>query len=125
MPTDVYCGVVPADPWPFSDPLVVELEVERGSYVVADVHISATLPGLRRYLRRRVRGLPITEVAWLEFDKTQGTYHAAYWHWVQAALVFALKSFKEDEHRLSDYFASIRHVWLQRHGIVPLQGESA
>ena len=51
---DVYCGVVSAPPWPFGDPLIIELVVARGSVFVKDVHISAPLAGLKRYLRHRV-----------------------------------------------------------------------
>ena len=125
MPTDFYCGVVPADVWPFGEPLVVEVEVERSAYLIADVHISATLPGLARYLRRRLRGLPITELRSLTCSSPQGTYHADYWKWITAALTFALKAFEEDENRVSDYFASLLHTRHARHGIAILAGKES
>ena len=77
--TDVYCGVAKLSGWPFRDPLVVELEIVRGSFLVAGVHLSANLPGLQRLLQRRLCGLPICELDWLRNPYPEGTYYAEYW----------------------------------------------
>ena len=117
-PTDVYCGVAKLSDWPFSDPLVVELEVDRGSFFITDVHIGANLPGLQRFLRKRLCGLPISEIQWLTNRSPRGTYHSDYWRPVQASLVFALKLFKEEH--MSEFFASMTYVAHTRDGITPL-----
>ena len=119
MPTDIYCGVVSADSWPFREPLVVELEVERGSYLIADIHISANLQGLLRHLRRRFCGVPITRLETVTQEDPEGIYHADYWKWVIQALFWALKAFEED--RISEYRASSRRVYWDDQGIVLLQ----
>ena len=120
MSADFYCGTVPAGVWPFAEPLVIELEVGRDSYLVAGVYTNANLPGLKRFLRQRIRGLPISEVGWLSADKGNDVYHADYWKWIQAALIFAVKAFKEDEGRQEDYFASLRHTRILGH-LVPFE----
>ena len=122
-PIDVYCGVVSVPPWPLSEPLVVELAVERGSFLIADVYTNAGLPGLRRFLRSRLRGVPVCDVAWISSDGKQDAYRADYWHWVEVALVFALKSFKEDSGRLLDWLDSLAHSERRREGIMSLRGK--
>ncbi len=108
---DVFCGVVAVPAWPFGEPLVVELDIERGSYLIQDAHTNAPLPGLRRYLRRVLRGLPIGSAAFLTFDKTQGRYCARYWKWVQGALILAIKEFKEEH--FVEWLDSLQHGSLQ------------
>jgi hypothetical protein len=115
---DVYCGVIPADVWPFGEPLVVELETVRGSFFVLDVHVSADLPGLRRFVRSLVKGLPISQVAFISYDADQAVYCAPYWKWVHAALAFAVSLFKEE--RPSEYWASVYHVRELRAGLFAL-----
>ena len=102
---DVYCGIVSPPAWPFSDPLVIELVIARGSLFVKDVHINTPLAGLRRHLRQRVRGLPIWEVMYLPHDA--GVYRADFFYWVQVALGKAVIEFKSD--RLLDWMASLRY----------------
>jgi len=103
---DVFCGVVERGAWPFAESLVVEIEIERGSYVIKDVHTNASLPGLRSYLRRSIRGLPVGRLMFLGSDGTRGAYRASYWKWVNAALIFAASVFREEHY--SDYLASLR-----------------
>jgi hypothetical protein len=112
---DVYCGVIAADVWPFGEPLVVELEIERGSFVVLDVHVSANLPGLRRHLRRLVRGIPVSEIGFVGENKGDATYYAPYWKWIRYALVFAIRTFKEE--RREEYWTSLYHVRRLRDGV--------
>ena len=119
---DVYCGVIPADVWPFGEPLVVELEIVRGSFFVLDVHVSAGLPGLRRFVRSLVKGLPISQVAFISCDEDQAVYCAPYWKWVHAALAFAVRPFKEE--RPSDYWASVYHVRQLRAGLITVCQEA-
>ena len=102
---DVFCGVIQPGAWPFAEPLVVEVEVERGSYTVKDIHTNAPLPGLRSYLRRSTRGLPVGRLLFLDNEGTLGVYRARYWRWVRAALIFAAAEFREA--RFSDYMASL------------------
>ena len=118
VPIDVYCGVYKLSSWPFSDPLVVELEVERGSFFIADVHISANLPGLQRLLRRRLCGLPISEFWFLKSPSPQGTYHAEYWEAVYAGLFFAMRTFEKEQ--TEEYLRSFSYARHIRDGITPL-----
>ena len=60
--TEIYCGFVPADVWPFRKPLVIELEVEVDSWRVLKVDTNAGLPGLQRVLRRVFCGMQVAHV---------------------------------------------------------------
>jgi hypothetical protein len=106
--TDFYCGVVPANVWPLGGALVVELEVPRGSYLIASVHTNAGLPGLERLLSRNLVGKPIS-VATRHELAGRGSYRAEFWHWVHAALVFAVMAFKEHGDGLLDYLRGLRN----------------
>ena len=110
MPIDFYSSVVPFDVddmahWEFDVPLIVELEVERGSGRVADIHVNLDLPGLRKFLRSQLRGLPVAKVGWLDFDKSLGTYNAAYWRNLEAGLVLVVRTLKEC--RYEEYLNSL------------------
>ncbi|MEX0785836.1 MAG: hypothetical protein WD939_04295 [Dehalococcoidia bacterium] len=122
---DVYCGVYSSDLWPLREPLVVEVEVPRGSFLVASVEVNATLPALRRFLRRRLQGVPVCDLAWPLSYESWGVYRADYWHCVEGALVLALEAFKEDGDRLFDWLASLHYTAQLREGIVPLEARRA
>lgn len=106
-PTDIFVGLVPPvdENWPFGAALIVEIEIERGSFIVSDVHINVDLPGLRSYLRRTMRGRQIHELMWCDFEQATATYNADYWKWVKAALIFAVAKFKEE--RFGNYLDSL------------------
>ncbi len=106
---DVYCGIVSSSAWPFSDPLVVELVVARDSFFVKDVHINAPLTGLRRYVRQRVRGMPIWEAMYLPPGEEAGVYRADFFHCVEIALGLAVIEFKNDGDRVLDWMKSLRY----------------
>lgn len=103
---DVYCGFIPADVWPFGRPFVLELEIERGSYIVSRVDISEDLPGLGRHLRDNLTGLAVSRLVAVWSSEQTGRYDAPFWRWVEAAVVFAVKAFKE--RHPDSYVASLR-----------------
>ena len=106
---DVFCGVVNPPAWPFSDPLIIELVIAPGSFFVKDVRINTPLAGLQRYLRQRVRGLPICEVMYFPPDEDAGVYRADFFYWVKVALGKAVIEFKNDGDRLLDWMESHRY----------------
>ena len=106
---DVYCGIVNPPAWPFSDPLVIEVVVARGSFFVKDVHINAPLVGLQRYLRQRLRSLPIWEVMYFPPDEEAGVYRADFLYWARVALGKAVIEFKNDGDRVLDWMESLSY----------------
>lgn len=66
-------------------------------------------------------------MAWISSDTEQDAYRADYWHWVEVALVFALKSFKEDaaRGRLEDWFEGLKHASRARHMLAVLPGRES
>lgn len=106
--SDVYCGIVQASAWLLGTTLAVEVEVPKGSHLVSNVTSNVPLPGLRRYLRR-LRGLPIGRLMYVQFDD----YHAGdghgsvdLTHWLKVALGNAVIEFKRD--RPDDWLRSLR-----------------
>lgn len=106
-PVDVYCGVVPAGGinWPFDYSLVVELEVERATWIVVEVDVNVTLPGLRRNLLQHLLRMEIAHVTCCGVGLVRATYHASYVRTVEVALVLAVMEFKE--HRPGEHLASL------------------
>jgi hypothetical protein len=96
--TDIYCGVIPAEVWKLGGALVIELEVDRGTCNVVDVFTNAPLPALRRHLRRHLRRRAIGHVVCCVLAEAAGAYHAEYWRWVERAIIFAVREFKEDRY---------------------------
>lgn len=84
MPAE-HCGVArfvedssPSYDGPFDRPLAVEIEVERGSLRVASVHVNVALPGLRKYLRGNLCGLPISHALCCGLAPARGLHRAEF-----------------------------------------------
>ena len=108
MPTDFYCGVIPAesDNWPFDSRLAVEIEVERDSKRVVDVHVNNNLPGLWKHLRRNLCGLSFAHVTCCGLFQARGTYHADFSQHIKIAVASAVLPFLQESNE--DWRTSFR-----------------